>query len=92
MARCLSEQSGLDKTYWPYAINMSSEIKKFCYHSGFKRSPFEAMYGQKTKLESLKNFDCTAYVHIDKSFRGEKIGLHKKVYSWGHQITAKHIL
>ena len=26
MARCLIEQSGLDKTYWPYAINMSSNI------------------------------------------------------------------
>ena len=28
-ARCLFEQLGLDKTYWPYAINMSSDIKNF---------------------------------------------------------------
>ena len=27
MARCVIKQSGLDKTYWPYAINMSSDIK-----------------------------------------------------------------
>ena len=66
MARCLIEQSRLDKTYWPYAINMSSDIKNFCYHSGIKRTPFEAMYGQKPNLESLKNFVCTAYVHIEK--------------------------
>ena len=25
MAICLIEQSGLDKTYWPYAINMSKD-------------------------------------------------------------------
>ena len=65
MARCLIEQSGLDKTYWPYAINMSSDFKNFCYHSRIKRTPFEAVYGQKPTLESLKIFGCTAYVHVE---------------------------
>ena len=35
-ARCLIEQSRLDNIYWPYAINMSSNIKNFFYHSGIK--------------------------------------------------------
>ena len=69
MARCLIEQSGIDKTYWPYAINMSNDIKNFCYHSGIKRTPLEAKFGQTPNLESLKMFGCTAYVHIEKSFR-----------------------
>ena len=34
MARCLLEQSGFEKEYWPYALNMASEIKNFCFHSG----------------------------------------------------------
>ena len=55
IARYLIEKSGLDKTYcWPYAILMSNDIKNFCYHSGFKRTPFEAMYGRKPILESLR--------------------------------------
>ena len=33
MARCLLKQSGLEKEYGPYALNMASEIKNFCLHS-----------------------------------------------------------
>ena len=36
IVRCLIEQSGLDKTYWPYAINMSSDIKIFVTIRGSK--------------------------------------------------------
>ena len=38
---------------------------------GIKRTQFEAMYGLKPYLESLKILGCTAYVHIEKSFRGK---------------------
>ena len=59
MARCLSMHSGLEKRYWPYAINISSDINSFCYHSGIKRTALEAVYGQKPNLESLRVFGCT---------------------------------
>ena len=50
MARCLIEQSVHDKTYWAYALIMSSKIENFCFHSGIKRLPFKAMHGQKQNL------------------------------------------
>ena len=53
MARCLLEQSGLEKEYWPYALNMASEIKNCCFHSGFQKTPFEAMYKKKPNLEPI---------------------------------------
>ena len=71
MARCLLEQSGLEKEYWPYALNMASEIKKFCFHSGIQKTPFEAMYKKKPNLESIKVFGCSAFVHVEKNFRGK---------------------
>ena len=71
MARCLLEQSGLEKEYWPYALNMASEIKNFCFHSGIQKTPFEAMYKKKPNLESIKVFGCLAFVHVEKNFRGK---------------------
>ena len=67
MARCLSEQSVLEKEYWPYALNMASEIKNFCFHSGIQKTPFEALY----KKKPIKVFGCSAFVHVEKSFRGK---------------------
>ena len=43
MARSLFEQSGLEKENWPYAINVSIEIKNFCFHSVIQKTPFEPM-------------------------------------------------
>ena len=71
MARCLLEQSGLEKEYWPYALNMASEIKNFCFHSGIQKTPFETMYKKKPNLESIKVFGCSAFVHVEKNFRGK---------------------
>ena len=70
MARCLLEQSGLEKEYWPYALNMASEIKNFCFHSGIQKAPFVAIYKKKPNLESIKVFGCSAFVHVEKKFRG----------------------
>ena len=64
MDRCLLEQSGLEKEYWPYAFNMASEIKSFCFHSGIQKTPFEAMYKKKPNLASIKVFGCSAFVHV----------------------------
>ena len=68
MARCLLEQSSLGKEYWPYALNMASEIKNICFHSGIKKTPFEAMYKKKPNLESIKEFGCSAFVRVEKKF------------------------
>ena len=67
MFRCFLEQSGLEKEYWPYALNMASEIKNFCFHSSIQKTPFEAMYQKKPNLESIKVFGCSVFVHVEKN-------------------------
>ena len=44
---------------------------RFCFHSGIQKTPFEAMYKKKPNLESIKVFSCSAFVHVEKSFRGK---------------------
>ena len=78
MARCLLEQSGLEKEYWPYELNKASEIKNFCFHSGIQKTPFEAMYKKKPNLESIKLFGCSACVHVEKIFVVSLIELLKR--------------
>ena len=46
------------KLYWPFADNMASKIKK----------SFEAMYKKKPNLDSIKVFDCSASVQVEKKF------------------------
>ena len=50
---------------------MASEIKNFCFHSGIQKTPFKEMYMKKPKLESIKVFGCSTFVHVEKSFRGK---------------------
>ena len=68
MARCLLKPSGLEKECWTYALNMPSEIKNFCSHSGLQKTPFEATYKKKPILEAIKVFGCSVFVHVEKSF------------------------
>ena len=68
MARCLLEQAGLEKEYWPYALNIASETKNFCFHSDIQKTLFESMYKKKHNLESVKVFGCSFFVHFEKSF------------------------
>ena len=71
MARCPLEQSGLEVEYWPYALNIASEIQNFCLLSGIQKTPFEAMYKKKPNLKSINVFGFSAFVHVEKSFRGK---------------------
>ena len=89
MARCLLEQSGLEKEYWPYALNMASEIKNFCFHSGIRKTPFEAMYKKKLKLESSKCLVVQLLFMLKKVFEVRLIELLKKEYFWGLQTILR---
>ena len=37
----------------------------------YSKDNFEAMYKKKPNLESIKVFGCSAFVHVEKSFRGK---------------------
>ena len=70
-ARCLGDQVSLEKQYWTYSLNMLFYLKNFCYHSAIKKTPHEAMYGEKSNLSFMKVFGCVAYSFIEKQFRNK---------------------
>ena len=42
-------------------------FEKFSYRSAIKKTPHEAMYGEKPNLSFMKVFGCVAYSFIDSS-------------------------
>ena len=92
MSRCLLEQAALEKEYWPHALNMSSEIKNFCFHSGMQKTPFEERYKKKPNLKYFKVFGCSAFVHVEKNFRGKITRTSQKGIFWGSSDCSKTLL
>ena len=89
-ARYLLEQSGLEKEYWPYALNMASEIKNFSFHSGIQKTLFGASYKQKHNSESIKVFVVRlSFMLKQKIFEVRLIELLKKECSWGLQTIVQ---
>ena len=50
---------------------MAFYLKNFCYHSANKKTPHEAMYGEKPNLSFMKVYGCVAYPFIEKQFRNK---------------------
>ena len=71
---------------------MASEINNFCFLSGIQKTPFEAMYRKKPNLESNKVFVCSAFVHVEKGFRGRIDRTFQKGLFWGLQKIVRFIL
>ena len=91
MARCLLEQSVLEKKeFWPYAIKMACEIQ-FGFHSGIQKTTFEAMYKKKPNLDFIKVFGSSAFVHFEKSFRGKNDRTSQKGLFGGLQTIVRVI-
>ena len=69
LARCMIFVTNLSKNYWPYALNMATNLKNICFPSVIGKSPWESMFGEKTNLNFVKTFGCVAYSVAVKRFR-----------------------
>ena len=58
----------------------------------YERTQIDAICREKPNLGSPRDFGYTAYVHIEKLFRGLTELNSQKVYFSNHQITIKQIL
>ena len=91
-ARCLGDQASLEKKYWTYSLNMAFHLKKFCYLSAIKKTPHEAMYGEKPNLSFMKVFGCVAYPFIEKQFRNKIDRKAKKRIFLGQALDSRSFL
>ena len=71
---------------------MAFYLKNFCYHSAIKKTPHEAMYGEKPNLSFMKVFGCVAYLFIEKHFRNKIDRKAKKGIFLGHALDSRSFL
>ncbi len=72
--RALLRDSGLDKSFWPFAMDVAAYLLNRLPHDGIDGlSPIEKSTGNKPDLGRLRIFGCKAYVQIPKTLRKEKL-------------------
>ena len=91
-ARCLGDQASLEEKYWTYSLNMAIYLKNLCYHLAIKKTPLEAMYGEKPNLSFMKVFGCVANPFIEKQFRNKIDRKEKKGIFLGHALDSRSFL
>src|SRR5689334_16283469 len=71
MARCMLHHAGLDHQFWGEAVMTAAYIRNRSPTKALKAllTPVEAFGAGKPKLQHLRVFGCTAYVHIPQQKR-----------------------
>ena len=66
MARCMIFDANLSKLYWPYALNMATDLKNMCFHSAIAKHPTSQCMDKKPNLNFVKTFGCVANSFVEK--------------------------
>ncbi len=71
--RALLRDSGLDKSFLPFAMDVATYLLNRLPHDGRDElSPIEKSTGNKPDLSRLRIFGCKAYVQIPKTLSERK--------------------
>ncbi len=71
-ARSMLLDANLSKQYWAEAVSMAVYLRNRCPTKAVEgKTPYEAWYGQKPKVDHLRVFGCDAFAHIPKDERGK---------------------
>ncbi len=71
-ARSMLLNANLSKQYWAEAVSMAVYLRNRCPIKAVEgKTPYEAWYGQKPKVDHLIVFGCDAFAHIPKDERGK---------------------
>ena len=72
MTRAMLLDAKLHQKFWAEAISTAAYLRNRSPTSAVEgMTPHEAWYGRKPRVEHLRVFGCTAYVHIPKDERGK---------------------
>ena len=64
--------SELSKLFWAEALLTATYLRNRSPTTAISgRTPYEALYGEKLKVEYLRVFGCAAYSHIPKDERSK---------------------
>ncbi|GLU01768.1 hypothetical protein SLE2022_190540 [Rubroshorea leprosula] len=72
MARCLLFEKGLPKTHWVEAVNTSVYLQnRLSTEALDNKTPFEAWFGIKPKIDHLRVFGCICYTLVPSAKRSK---------------------
>ena len=88
--RVMLLDSGLHQKFWAEAISTAAYLRNRSPTSAVEGvTPHEAWYGRKPRVEHLRVFGCTAYVHVPKDERGKLDSKTKKCTLLGYGSVQK---
>ena len=80
----------LHQNFWAEAISTAAYLRNRSPTSVVEgMTPHEAWYGRKPRVEHLRVFGCTAYVHVSKDERGKLDSKTKKCTLLGYGSVRK---
>lgn len=74
MSRLMLLDAKFPKKFWAEAVSVSTAVylRNHCPTKAVKsKTPYEAWYGQKPKVDHLRVFGCDAYTHVPKDEWGK---------------------
>lgn len=61
--RCLREEAGVEKQFWPECLQAACYLSNRCLaNTVLEKTPYEIFYGEKPNVKNLKLYGSTAYV------------------------------
>ena len=90
MVRSMLADSELPKLFWAEALSTATYLRNRSPTTAISgRTPYEALYGEKPKVEHLRVFGCAAYSHIPKDERSKLDAKARKCIFLGYSINRK---
>ena len=90
MYRSMLLDTKLSKKYWAESVSTAVYLKNCCPTKAVTgKTPYEAWFGQKPRVDHLRVFGCDAYVHVPKDERGKLDSKAKKCVLLGYGDTTK---
>lgn len=82
MVRCLLVQSGLSIVYWDEMVNTATYIRNRCVVGTIRKTPFEAFYHTKPKIEHMRTIGCLVYYKVKKNLKENLDHEVRERYCW----------
>ena len=71
-ARSMLLDANLPKRYWAEAVSTAVYLKNRCPTKAVQgKTPYEALHGEKPRIDHIRVLGCDAYAHIPSDKRGE---------------------
>ena len=89
--RALLKDAGLPDVFWTFAREVAQHVKNLTPTFALENAitPFEAFYGRKPDLTTIRAFGCPVYAHLDRTERGRHEDTSVRGIFLGYQVPRR---